>query len=554
VRCIVDSTTGSASTSTDQWAEITVAFTATATTHSVTIQHSGTPAAGERTWIDYVQIIGAGEDLTSSRRVLARSQISISYGRDTARSLSQLGPGRAALTLNNSSGDYSPELATSPLAGLLGPGRQMHVVATFAGRAYTLYRGFVDDYTLDPGAKDQSVRLTALDGLSRLKEVQVSTALHPAVRTGEAIGHILDAIGWTAGRDLDPGATTLRWWWEEGSDAFSAVQRAVTAEGPTAIVHIGADGAFIFRDRHHRLVRAASTTAQATLRGGGTEPTFSVMDYDAGWRSVVNSVKIEIDESDPAAEYVAVWSDDTAITLSPGESRSFQLAFENPVHAAIPPVWGEDVINTTGDAVTSTLSRTSGQSLTLTVSTSPSASPTVITNIQLRALPLTSARRLTITAEDSASIARYGRRDYQVDAPRINRHDAAAIIDLILGQRAERRPAVTVTLKGGNDARVAEQVTRDLSDRIRVIGGVPGLDADFFVEHIGHSVDHAGILLETKFGAEKAATISANLFRFDVAGVGFNDGVFAPSGIDDPGTIFRFDTAGRGFNDGLLAT
>ena len=43
-----------------------------------------------------------------------------------------------------------------------------------------------------------------------------------------------------------------------------------STEGPPSIAYVGPDGTFIFRDRHHRLLRAASLTPQATF---AREPT-----------------------------------------------------------------------------------------------------------------------------------------------------------------------------------------------------------------------------------------------------------------------------------------
>ena len=76
---------------------------------------------------------------------------------------------------------------------------------------------------------------------------------------------VLDAVGWTGPRDLDLGATFVHWWWLEEVDAFTAVTDLVSSEGPPSIAYVGPDGTFIFRDRHHRLLRAASLTPQATF-------------------------------------------------------------------------------------------------------------------------------------------------------------------------------------------------------------------------------------------------------------------------------------------------
>jgi hypothetical protein len=133
-------------------------------------------------------------------------------------------------------------------------------------------------------------------------------------------------------------------------------------------------------------------------------------------------------------------------------------------------------------------------------------------------------------------------------------HDAEAIADLIVGQRAERLPTVEVRFSQSKiPVRMAQQYGRDLSDRIHLVETETGVDQDFFVEQIRHRVAGGGFT-ETVFGMERAAVQPAGVFTFDDPDRGFDDGVFGSPGLDDPATLFIFDQAGHGFNDGLFAT
>jgi hypothetical protein len=166
---------------------------------------------------------------------------------------------------------------------------------------------------------------------------------------------------------------------------------------------------------------------------------------------------------------------------------------------------------------------------------------------------VTVRRTIEVHAEDSLSIERYGIRAPSLDAPWANVHDALAIAEITLAHRAGRLPIVTVHLDGQTDERLTEQLTRDLSDRVTIEEAELGLDDDFFIERIDHLISHAGLNHETTFGCEKAPTQVDDPFTFDVAGLGFDDGVFARSGLSDPDTMWRFDQADRGFDDGLLS-
>src|SRR5690606_32639819 len=60
-------------------------------------------------------------------------------------------------------------------------------------------------------------------------------------------------------RQLDVGATVIRWWWAEDEDAFDAISKIVASEGPPAMVYANEHGGIVFRSRHHRLLEPAGT-------------------------------------------------------------------------------------------------------------------------------------------------------------------------------------------------------------------------------------------------------------------------------------------------------
>lgn len=561
VRWTAAATNGTASAVNDAWVEITHTFTATSTTHTLAVTPSTAPSAGTQVWVDNARITGPGEDLTNPRRVHDRTTISIDYGRDQARSLSPSKPGESGLELDNTSKDYSPEYSSSPLAAYLGPGKEMVVQATYSSRAYILYRGFTDNYDLHPAVGDGAAGFSALDGLARLKGTTVSTALYGAIRTGDAIHRILDAYGWTAGRDIDPGGSTLRWWWVEGADAFGAVADIVTSEGPGAFVHVGPSGEFVFRDRHHRLIRAASTTSQATFRDTGSDPLFEPpIAYDAGWRDVVNSTIFEVVDRAPKNSPEVVWTLSGQTQISPGETKTFYVTANAAFTSLVTPTQGTDpnggtdfVLDGSGP-LSFTFAGTSGQSTQMRVTCPLGASVLTIRTAQLRGYTLDEVARTKVTVEDSASIAQNGRRSYPGSAPNIGVHDALAVATLIVGQRSTRLPIVKIRLINGNATLLAQQLGRDLSDRVTIVDSETGLNADFYLEQIRHDISETGLRLDTTFGCEKVRPVPSGLFTFDVSGAGFGQGSFGASGLDSPTSVFRFDTAGQGFDQGLLAT
>ncbi|WP_304452914.1 carbohydrate binding domain-containing protein [Nocardiopsis sp. YSL2] len=574
---------GTASVTTDTWERISRTFTASSTTVNVKIiavddvndgetvfvdqvsimRVDESAASGEEASVDVVQLLGPGEDITD--RVLGlRTTVDISYGRDHARSLSAISPGQTGWELDNRSQDYSPDNPNSPLVGQVGPGRPVLIRATWQDKLYDLFRGHLDDYELDPSRESRSVQLTALDTLARLRGAKLSTELYASVRTGEAIGIILDAIGWPADRrDLDPGASTLRWWWGESDDAFDVLSKVVEAEGPAAFAFVSSSGDFVFRDRHHRLQRDASLTSQATIRDTGTEPVFSrPVDYDIGWKDIVNTLQVDVPERAPAREEV-VWEDEGIITLAAGEVRTIRVQADDPFVYAHTPVAGSrvtsadaehiypvdhDLVVLSGELAVS-LSRTSGQSTEIRLEAGTAGA--TIRGLRLRATPVPVARTVQVLIEDTESIAAYGRRDYEGDLDLAGVHDVADMARLILGQRSDRLPIMTITIVGkGHTARMDQILQRDLSDRVRLVESESFTDHDHYIERIEHDIAEVGHDHRAAFGCERVREQFTNALTFDDDDRGFDEGVFGRAGVDDPDTLFVLDQSN--LDEGLL--
>lgn len=550
---VADLGVGVTSTVVDAWEQLTVTFTATATEHTALVHPATAAASGDVVYVDSAQMVSDGEDITS--RVLGlRTAVDISLGRDHARSLSAISPGQTGMEVNNISRDYSPDNPASPLAGLLAGGRPVLIRATRQGVVHNLFWGHLDDYQLDPDRNTRAVHLTALDALALLRGAKVSTRLYPSLRTGEAIGVLLDEIGWPADRrDLDAGATTLRWWWGESDDAFDVLATVVEAEGPTAFAFVSANGDFVFRDRHHRLMREASLQAQTTFRDTGAEPVFAEATYNIGWKDIVNSVEVAVDEREPERRQV-VWEDQGVIALTGGEVRTIRVQADAPFLRALTPVPGLRLIS--GDSVRIspldadyilqsgqvdvTLSRTSGQSTEIRLQAGTAGA--VLHGLRLRACPVTVARTVQIRAEDPESIAEHGRRSYDGDLELAGVHDVADIAQLILGQRAQRLPVMTITVVGaGHSERMRQILTRDLSDRVRVVEEETFTDHDHYIERVDHAIADVGYDHRAVFGLERVREQHVDALVFDDPARGFDDGVFAMSGIDEPDQICVLD-------------
>ncbi|WP_329336059.1 hypothetical protein OG252_13015 [Streptomyces sp. NBC_01352] len=287
--------------------------------------------------------------------------------------------------------------------------------------------------------------------------------------------------------------------------------------------------------------------------------------YSHGWRDIVNDVSFDVEERRPEDAYAVVWSSDDTVALTLGQSIQVQAKASDPFRDALDLVIGTDIIIGGPGTVATSISRRSGQSTTISVTAI--GGTVTITHLQLRARPVPVARTVKVSAADSVSIQRHGQRSNPGDAPWANQNDAAAIALLLLAHYAQRRPTVSMRLVSSDSDHLLQILTRTISDMITIRHGELGLDADFHVESIEHTIarmpseEEAETDCETRvhyatLGCERTGLIvPPNPFTFDVAGLGFDDGVFDPSAADNPDNVFIFDHPVQGaFDVGRFGT
>ncbi len=491
---------------------------------------------------------GPYDDVTARARGGRAGSVRVSYGRAMATDLAVSGSG--SLVLNNSDRVLSPRNTSSPLYGKIRPARPVLVQRTIGATTYTIFRGRTDHSALQPDLNSRSVGVNVVDALADFKGQTISTRLYRGLRTGLAVGLILDAIGWTGGRDLDVGATFMPWWWLSNVDALSALQDIVSSEGPPALLTVGSSGEIIFRDRHHRLLKTRSLTSQSTWRGSGGEPVMQSLTYDDAWSSVVNAVAVSVDSRAPSA-FGVVWTSTETVYVDTGETKLVTVSTSDPFTNAVVPD-STDIVAT--GTVTAALTRTSGG--TTTIRLTAVGGPARVTGLRLRAIPIPVVRQYQLTSTDPDSATEFGPRGYDNALTWCGPDDAQAVIDTVVAQRAQPLAQLTVRFQIGgpvNTGRAAALLALNLSDRVTVIEPETGLSADFHIESITHELtgeeDHT-----ITFGLEQAPTLPTPVFRFGVSGQGFNDGVFG-GGLDDPNTIFLFDGgSGHRFSEGVFAT
>lgn len=493
------------------------------------------------------------------------------YGRDQFRQITPAAIGSAALAVNNVSRNYSPENVSSPLNGMLDTARVFAAQVYWNGQTYGIFHGRLDDYDVHADRADRTVSFTFQDDEAFFQNTKVTTPLYQGIRTGTAVSAVLDAVGWTGPRAIDPGSTVMPWWWLSAVTASTAINDLVASEGPPAIFYIAPDGTAVFRDRSHRLISTRSTSVQAsfyapkiqdctaTTTAAGTLGTTPPYTYKHGARDIVNSVVFTQDVRQPASGFSNVWTSQGTYAISNGTTLSLTITATDPfLNLQLPDPTQGDYTLTGAGTVSAALSQTSGGSAVLTLTAV--GGDVVVTGLQLRGISVPVVSTVTVSQQDSASIGQHGQVDYGQSAPWASPYDAYAIAGSLVLRYAQRRPTVSIQVEAKDPQHYAQVVGGTISDLVLLQNDELGLNSPFYVEHVAHTVTrinrnglppvHAVVL-----GCEAQPVVVTNPFTFDLARAGFDYGVFDPPGSDNPATVFVFDDPTRGvFDFGRLGT
>lgn len=498
------------------------------------------------------------------------SGATFAYGRDQFRQITPAAIGTGALTLNNVSRNYSPENVSSPLNGILDTARVFAAQVYWNGQTYGIFHGRLDDYDVHADRNDRTAAFTFQDDEAFFQNTKVTTPLYSGIRTGTAVGAILDAVGWTGPRAIDPGSTVMPWWWLSAVTASTALNDLVASEGPPAIFYIAPDGTAVFRDRSHRLVSTRSTSIQASFYAPkiqdctsaavtgmlGTTPPYT---YKHGARDIINSVVFNQDVRQPASAQTYVWTSQSTYAISNGTTLSLTITTTDPfLGLQLPDPTQGDYSLTGAGTVSAALSQTSGGSAVLTLTAV--GGDVVLTGLQLRATSVPVASTVTVTQQDTASIGQHGQVDYGQSAPWASPYDAYAIAGTLVLRYAQRRPTVSIQVEAKDPQHYAQVVAGTISDLVFLQNDELGLASQFYVEHVAHTVTRINKgsqqpIHSVVLGCEEQVQQTTNPFTFDLARAGFDYGVFDPPGSDNPATVFVFDDPVRGvFDYGRLGT
>lgn len=409
--------------------------------------------------------------------------LQLERGRDGI--LGEMEPGKLTVLLDNGDGRYTPSNTASPLYPYILPRRNIRVKATYRSQEYSLFCGIIDDIRPSSSAH-KVVAITATDRMRWLVGREATIQLAENIRTDEAIGLLLDAVGWPAGdRELEAGETTLRYFW------FSRVARVGIDElvrSEHGAFFVDGSGKAVFRNRTSYIAGTSTEDIDESMvsEAVGSQP----------WDLIHNNILVRAYPT-RLADMAVVWElTETGLQLTAGESVEIWVEYVDSHNNRCPakdvqtPVANTDYTANTaedgsGSDMTPYLSVTLyaySETAKLVLRNTHASQALYVTKLQLRGKAI-ERKAVGIRREDSASQAEYGESRLTVDVPWLqDTATATSIADMLISFYASPRTHVLARLTHRPDPCLG----LELMQRVRVVLPSLGVAEEMRVGKIQH--------------------------------------------------------------------
>jgi hypothetical protein len=502
-------------------------------------------------WANDGTFTGPYDDIT--RDVAADPGLTTEQGMDASQALRPPMIDAADFEVDNQTAKYSQENASSPLYQQIIPGKPVQLYGAWGTRdvydrhtpydepdaydglsPYNLLTGLVSEISMTTELGNRRVRFSAIGSLSKLRGRTISVPIQQNIRTDQALGLILDAVGWpSAARAISPGDTLLSWWWLDERDAYDAAVELLESEGPAQLYEDG-NGWVHFENRNYRAVTPRSVTAQAAFfdtLGGAKDAYdthtvyderdpydgrssglwFTQLQYDPSFRNIVNRATYTAHRR-ALQPLGMVWQYAQTLTLNAGQSITLIARPQNPFLNAVAPVATTDYVVSAGSATVS-LTYTSGAVAFIVVTAGGSGAtitgPAGGNGLQLRAQSLTVISESVVqsTVDTTASVSKFGVRALDTNGwPEVDASVAQSVCDAHVARRQVQRPLVTVTVRDADNKHIEQMLRRTVSDRLTLIDRSSGLHADCWLETRSLAIG-AGCAMTASWILEKAVEL-----------------------------------------------
>jgi hypothetical protein len=462
-------------------------------------------------WANDGSWTGTGETIDMGR---VRS-IACSFGRDRASQLTgKCKAGTFQAVLDNRSGDYTPFNSSSPIYGLILPGRPVRLLGTSAGQSdQPIWQGFLTRITPQVFlGGDATAKLEATGPLGQVNLDQIEVPMVASQRTDQVVDDILDAAGWGAGsgyRTLDAGKTTITRYWKAATYTVPALQEIESTEG--GFIREGKDGKVIFDNRVHRLAGAGLTSQATYSDASGAARVYSGLVQDDPLPHIFNIFSTSVQTYSTASVAVLWTLSETGASspmISAGVARTWIARYPtetSPNNARGVNAWTTTAATTdmlansaadgSGTNVTSDIGigvSKSSETMEITLTNNGSV-PAYITKLQARGTAVTADDPAEVKVEDATSQTAYGKRTWPSKSKYIpDTTEALAWAQYNVGLYKDPVAVLQMTYLANRDQNALdEMLDRDISDRVTVVAENTAdlaINQDFFIESVKHQI------------------------------------------------------------------
>ena len=286
---------------------------------------------------DPVYAVGI-EFVTGSFTDITDDVLRVTAQRALANGFDPLTPGDCSILLDNMTGKYSPEYSGSTFAGLMRPNLQVKVQATHSGSTYNVFRGYIDDWTVDPGLETQRrTTLACRDTLKRVQKSVITTSLYLDMPVTSFATIVLSEMNVTS-FSVSSMADTMGFQWFQTQPAMTAVQDILASGFFFGYV----DGGGTLTIKPRSVIFPGSVIDSLT--------NFLSMDYRLADDALINKAQVEYSTRDLPLnpQSVAVLSTDSGQIImsftSPRKSFAIEMrdkyGVPNPATYLMPPHYG----------------------------------------------------------------------------------------------------------------------------------------------------------------------------------------------------------------------
>jgi len=452
----------------------------------------------------------AGDDMTvklTCEQTYLGEQIipkEVSFGRGKSGELGAAEVGQFSVVVSNADAEYTPSNTGGTYYGYLLPKRTIGLRAYDATWNYQLFFGYIEEIVPHPHTSEQDCIITALDGIDYLSRHDMSTALYKDTKTGTIHAYILTDANWIELARLDDGQDTVPYWY--GHDVKARFAQEAIDASEQGFSYIDGAGAFVFEDRYHRSSEESQTSV------ADIDNTMSNMTYSMNPKNVFNIVKVTVTPWDLKAE-AELWRLAETPLIPAGETLTWwgeASVSEDPVFvdAWVTPASTTDYTANSesgggGTDMTANITLTAtkfAKNIKLELENT-AGTPAYITLLKARGTYYDNLTQVTRKAEDSTSQTNYQKRTLTVGGDYMTNADTAQdFVGYAIGKYKEPRAELSVSLMNQDTTTLGYILDLEVSDRVTIDNDDLGLDEDYFIDNMSHTISQGGKFHSVTYG------------------------------------------------------